>query len=200
MPTTADTTAPAIPAARFRLPALARNEVPGALRAGAGFAAFFGTLWLVQGLRPVGGIPAATLGLLPGLAIAACLLRTRHTAIRPGASRATGRDAEAARRYISRVNIAELVISFPGSVAVQFLIGPAAVLPYIIFTVGGYLLALAPVIRRVHLLAAGTVLAVLPLLTTTLLSGTQRTVVTGLVGGSVYLTKAVIDLRTSRRG
>lgn len=43
-------------------------------------------------------------------------------------------------------------------------------------------------------------LAILPLLTTTLLSGTERALVTGLVGGSVYLTKAIIDLRISRRG
>lgn len=198
--TTETAAATAIPAARFRLPALPRNEVPGALRAGAGFAAFFGTLWLVQGLRPAGGLPAAALGLLPGVAIAAYLLRTRHTAIRPGASRDVGRDAEAARRYVSRVNFSELVISFPGAVAVQFLIGPAAVLPFIILTVGGYLLALAPVVRCAHILAAGAVLALLPLLTVTLLSGTERTVVTGLVGGSVYLTKAVIDLRISRRG
>jgi len=202
MPATADTTvpaAPAIAAARFRLPALPRNEVPGALRAGAGFAAFFGTLWLVQGLRPAGGLPAAALGLLPGVAIAAYLRHTRHTAFRPGASRATGRDAETARRYIRRVTFAEFAISFPGAVAVQFLIGPAAVLPFIILTVGGYLLALAPVIRHPHILAVGTVLAILPLLSTMLLSGTERTLVTGLVGGSVYLTKAIIDLRISRR-
>jgi hypothetical protein len=63
-----------------------------------------------------------------------------------------------------------------------------------VLTVGIYLLVVAPVIRRPHLWIAGTLLALIPLVTWTVLDGTAVTAVTGLTAGAVFLAKGTTDL------
>lgn len=193
------TVTPALGTTAAGVPRLPADAVPAALRTGAGFAAFFGTLWLAQGLLPVGGPLAAAAGLVPGSAIALYLRGTRRTVPGRGAARTVDSHAYRAQRYLTIATITQLAVSVPGAVAVQILVGVDLVLPFVILTVGAYLLALAPVVGRPHLLVAGTVLTLLPLLTTGLLDGTNRTVATGLVGGTVFLAKGFADLVLSRR-
>lgn len=176
------------------LPVLPPAALPFGLRVGAVFAAVFGTLWLVQGIAPWGG-PLALAGILPGLALAVVLVRTRR-AVPP---RPTDAETRRAERYVTRATLTQILATIPGAIVVQLLFGAEAVLPFIVLTVGLLLLVLYPAFRRPHLLAAGAVLVVLPLLTWPLLDGDRRAVVTGLVGGAALLAKGAVDVVLSRR-
>ena len=175
-------------------PVLPAAAVPAGLRIGAAFAAVFGTLWLVQGIAPWGG-PLALAGILPGLATAVLLYRTRHTT----PPRPTDAGTRSAERFVTRATLLQIGVSLVGAFLVQVLLGAELILPFIVLTVGLLLLALYLPFRRPHLLVAGAVLTVLPLLTGPLLDGADRAVTTGLVGGAVLLAKGALDLVLARR-
>jgi hypothetical protein len=197
MSTATATATAAVPAVvSRRLPAMPAGNVPHGLRTGAGFAAFFGTLWFVQGAAAAAGPAAAALALLPGLGIATVLVRTRRAAARN--PRVVDVRAHRAARWVGRATLWQLAVSIPGGVAVEVLVDRAAVIPFVVLTVGVYLLALAPVVGRAHLWVAGTLLTVVPLVTWTTLDGTALTAATGLVAGAVFLLKGVTDLVVSR--
>ena len=193
--TTATATRPVAPT---RLPVMPAANVPHGLRLGAGFAAFFGTLWFVQGAAAAAGPLAAALALVPGLAIATVLVRTRRAAAR--APRVVSLQAHRAARWVGRATLWQLVVSIPGGVAVELLVDRTALIPFVVLTVGLYLLALAPVVRRAHLWVAGAVLTVVPVVTWLAFDGTAVTIATGLVAGAVFLAKGVADLVVSQRG
>jgi hypothetical protein len=180
------------------IPVMPAENVPHGLRVGAGFAAFFGTLWFVQGAAAAAGPVAAALALLPGLGIATVLVGTRRAAAR--APRVVNLRAHRAARWVGRATLWQLAVSIPGGVAVELLVDRTALIPFVVLTVGVYLLALAPVIGRVHLWVAGTLPTVVPLVTWTTLDGTAVTAATGLVAGAIFLLKAATDLVVSRRG
>ena len=174
------------------LPRLPPEHVPGALRAGAGFAALFGTLWFVQAALAVGLPALAIAGVAAGVGIVVSLWATR--ARRPRPPGPVDPDARRAKRWINRATVIQLAVSVPGAVGVQLLVDPTAAIPLVVVTVGVYLLALAPVVGRAHLWLSGALLVVIPLFTLLTADGMARVVVTGLVCGTAFLAKGAVDV------
>lgn len=179
------------------VPALAPHDVPAGLRVGAGFAAFFGTLWFAQGAAAAAGPVVAALAVLPGLAVAGYLVATRGRATAQPGPRSD--EQVRARTWISRATWIQLAVSVPGAVAVQVLVDRYSVIPFVVLTVGLYLLALAPVVRRPHLPVAGALLTVLPVVLWSRLDGADLTAACGLACGGIFLVKAGLDLWFAER-
>ncbi len=132
-------------------------------------------------------------GLLPGAAIAIHLRRTRGQRPHPPTVQSF-----LAERHITRATVAQIAVSVPGGILVHLLVGPAGVLPFVIPTVGLYLLAIAPVLRRRHTAIAGLALTVLPPALAAALTGPPLTATVGTVCGAVFLAKGVVDLIHAR--
>ncbi len=107
--------------------------------------------------------------------------------------------AHRAAQWVGRATLWQLAVSIPGGVAVELLVDRTAVIPFVVLTVGLYLLALAPVVRRTHLWVAGVLLTVIPVVTWSALDGAAVTIATGLGAGAVFLTKGATDLMVSHR-
>lgn len=177
---------------RRLLPRLPAAQLAGALRAGAAFAAFFGTLWFVQGAAAAGLPFVAAGGIAVALGIVVGLWVSRTGGHRPAPP--VGPEARRAQRWINRSTLVQLVVSVPGAVAVQLLVDPTVVIPFVVVTVGLYLLALAPVVGAVHLRVAGGLLVAIPVAVLLTVDGTDRVLVTGLAAGTTFLAKGVVDL------
>ncbi len=145
------------PQRRLGIPVLPPDQIGRGLRQGAGFAAFFGTLWLVQGLLPLVGVLAFT-SLVPGLCIAGLLARSRRPA--RGTTDKAGRGSSASR-YVASMTATQLVLSVTGGVALQLIAPADTVLPFVILTVGAYLLCIAPALGAPHVAATGLILCLL---------------------------------------
>ncbi len=184
---------------RLAVPRLPSENVPAGLRVGAWYAGVFGTLWLVQGAFAAAGPVAAAAAVVPGLLLVVALRATRHRV--PGrAARGVHAEARRADRWISVANVVLLVVTVPGAVVVQLLLGQAAVLPFVVASVGVFQLSLAPVVRRAHLWVAGTLMVAVPLVVLASTStGPARTAVLGLVAGAVFVTKGVVDVALASR-
>jgi hypothetical protein len=168
------------------------------LRLGAGFLAFYGPIWMLQAAlagRASWSVPAVVVASLLGCAVMAGVMRQSRLAHAHPDVYVGSRQAH----YLNSVTAAQLLVSVVGPVVLGIAGYGWLGFPFIAVTVGAFFLALAPILATPYHVPAGVGLCALAVVAAIAVSGSDGTLLTGLIGSPVLLAVAAANLCRAAR-